>query len=69
MGTIVIFVAAFPTLRGDPDPTDASDGRWGFFRREKPRPVAVVWKSRGTVGPGSLGAGKSLPLDVLERRL
>ena len=31
--------------------------------------MAVVWKSRGTVGPGSLGAGKSLPLDVLERRL
>jgi hypothetical protein len=31
--------------------------------------VAIVWKSRGTVGPGSLGAGKSMPLDVIEKRL
>ena len=31
--------------------------------------MAIVWKSRGTVGPGSLGAGKSMPLDVIEKRL
>jgi hypothetical protein len=31
--------------------------------------VAIVWKSRGTVGPGSLGAGKSVPLDVIDKRL
>jgi hypothetical protein len=32
MGIIVIFVAVFPTARGDPDPTDASNGRWGSFQ-------------------------------------
>jgi hypothetical protein len=31
--------------------------------------VAIVWRSRGTVGPGSLGAAKSMPLDVIDKRL
>jgi hypothetical protein len=31
--------------------------------------MAIVWKSRGTVGPGSLGAGKTMPLDVIDKRL
>lgn len=31
--------------------------------------MAIVWKSRGTVGPGSLGAGKTMPLEVIEKRL
>ena len=31
--------------------------------------MAIVWKSRGTVGPSSLGGGKSMPLDVIEKRL
>ena len=31
--------------------------------------MAIIWKSRGTVGPGSLGAGKSTPLDVIDKRL
>jgi hypothetical protein len=31
--------------------------------------VAIVWKSRGTVGPASLGAGKSMPLVVIDKRL
>jgi hypothetical protein len=31
--------------------------------------MAIVWKFRGTVGPGSLGAGKSVPLDVIDKRL
>lgn len=31
--------------------------------------VAIIWKSRGTVGPGSMGAGKSMPLDVIDKRL
>ena len=31
--------------------------------------MAIVWRSRGTVGPGSLGAAMSLPLDVIDKRL
>jgi len=31
--------------------------------------VAIVWKSRGTVGPGSLGSGTTLPLDIVDKRL
>ena len=31
--------------------------------------MAIVWRSRGTVGPGSLGAGTSMPLDVIDKRL
>jgi hypothetical protein len=31
--------------------------------------VAILWRSRGTIGPGSLGAAMSLPLDVIARRL
>ena len=31
--------------------------------------MAVIWRSRGTVGPGSLGAGMSMPLDVIDKRL
>ena len=31
--------------------------------------MAMVWKSHGTVGPSSLGAGKSMPLDVIDKRL
>jgi hypothetical protein len=31
--------------------------------------VAIIWKSRGTVGPGSMGDGMSMPLDVIDKRL
>ena len=31
--------------------------------------MAIVWKSRGTVGPGSLGSGTTLPLDIVDKRL
>ena len=31
--------------------------------------MAIVWRSRGTVGPDSLGAAMSLPLDVIDKRL
>src|SRR5215813_7288431 len=31
--------------------------------------MAIIWKSYGTVGPGSLGAGKSMPLSVVDKRL
>jgi len=31
--------------------------------------MAIVWKSHGTVGPASLGAGKSMPLDEINERL
>jgi hypothetical protein len=31
--------------------------------------MAIIWKSRGTVGPGSMGAGMSMPLDVIDKRL
>jgi len=31
--------------------------------------VAIVWRSRGTVGPGSLGAGTTMPLDLIDKRL
>ena len=31
--------------------------------------MAIVWRSRGTIGPDSLDAGTSLPLDVIDKRL
>jgi len=31
--------------------------------------MAIVWKSHGTLGPDSLGAGKAMPLDVIDKRL
>jgi hypothetical protein len=31
--------------------------------------MATVWKSRGTVGPGSLDSGTPMPLDVINKRL
>ena len=31
--------------------------------------MAIIWKSHGTAGPGSLGAGKSMPLEVIDKRL
>jgi hypothetical protein len=31
--------------------------------------MAIIWKSHGTLGPGSLGAGKSMPLDLIDKRL
>ncbi len=31
--------------------------------------MAIIWKSHGTAGPGSLGNGKSMPMDVVEKRL
>ena len=31
--------------------------------------MAIIWKSYGTIGPGSLGAGKSMPLSVVDKRL
>ena len=31
--------------------------------------MAIIWKSHGTVGPESLGAGESMPLGVIDKRL
>jgi hypothetical protein len=31
--------------------------------------MAIIWESRGTVGPGSMGAGMSMPLDIIDKRL
>jgi hypothetical protein len=66
-------VASFLQLCGDARPTGYPHGRWRFFSqsfaREEPRTVAIIWRSRGTVGPGSLGAGKSMPLNVIDKRL
>jgi hypothetical protein len=31
--------------------------------------MAIIWKSHGTLGPGSLGAGKSMPLELIDKRL
>ena len=31
--------------------------------------MAIIWKSYGTLGPGSLGAGKSTPLTVVDKHL
>jgi hypothetical protein len=31
--------------------------------------MAIIWKSYGIVGPGSLGAGNSMPLTVVDKRL
>jgi hypothetical protein len=52
-----------------PTSVTAGGGSFRSLSTGKPRTVAIVWRSHGTVGPGSLGAGKSLPLDVIERRL
>ena len=31
--------------------------------------MAIVFRSRGTVGAGSMDAGKQMPLDVIDKRL
>ena len=31
--------------------------------------MAIIRKSRGTIGPGSMDAGKWMPLDVIDKRL
>ena len=31
--------------------------------------MAIVYKSRGTIGPGSLDAGRAMPLHVIYRQL
>jgi hypothetical protein len=31
--------------------------------------VAIIYKSRGTIGPGSLDAGRAMRLDVIYRQL
>jgi hypothetical protein len=31
--------------------------------------MAIIWQSRGTLGPGSLGSGKSMALEVIDKRL
>ena len=31
--------------------------------------VGIIFRSRGTVGPGSLDAGTSMPLEVIDQRL
>ncbi len=31
--------------------------------------MAIIWKSRGTIGPGSLDAGTPMPLDLIDKRL
>jgi hypothetical protein len=31
--------------------------------------MALIWKSHGTVGPGSLGGCHSMPLDVIDKHL
>jgi hypothetical protein len=31
--------------------------------------MAIIWRSRGTVGLGSLDAGTPMPLDVIDKRL
>ena len=58
---------------GDPEPADLSERPVGFFSRsftrEEPPTVAIVWRSHGTVGPGSLGGGTSMPLSVIDQRL
>jgi hypothetical protein len=42
---------------------------FAVFRRGKTRTVAIVWRSRGTIGPDSLDAGTSLPLVIIDKRL
>lgn len=42
---------------------------WWTVRVATKAPVATIYKSRGTVGPGSLDAGALMPLDVIDKRL
>ena len=42
---------------------------FAVFQRGKPRTVAIIWKSRGTIGPGALDTGTPMPLDVIDKRL
>jgi len=43
---------------------------WWTVRGYRPKAsVATIYRSRGTVGPGSLDAGTLMPLDVIDKRL